>query len=270
MKPTTRPLRPQFSSGPCAKRPGWSLANLEKALLGRSQRSGPAKGRLQAVIQQSRDLLGIPAEYRLAIVPASDTGAVEMALWSLLGARGVDVLAWESFGNGWLTDAEKQLGLSDVRALTADYGDLPDLAQVDFARDVVFTWNGTTSGVRVPNGGWIPDERAGLTLCGIEHTSDQRISVTLRRDEVKPGSPSGLRMLLRTADSTWEAAHPIFLMWGLFEFSDLPKGVVVTAVSDAKVAATTGELLLVDEKGEALVNSTHKTVPPITVEWGVK
>ena len=165
MKPTTRPLRPQFSSGPCAKRPGWSLANLENALLGRSHRSGPAKGRLQAVINQSRELLGIPKDYRLAIVPASDTGAVEMALWSLLGARGVDVLAWESFGQGWLTDSEKQLGLADVRALTADYGELPDLAAVDFSRDVVFTWNGTTSGVRVPGGDWIPAERDGLTIC---------------------------------------------------------------------------------------------------------
>ncbi|MCS5637793.1 MAG: phosphoserine transaminase [Myxococcota bacterium] len=165
MKPKTRPIRPQFSSGPCAKRPGWSLANLEEALLGRSHRSGPAKGKLQAVIDRSRDLLGIPRDYRLAIVPASDTGAVEMALWSLLGARGVDVLAWESFGQGWLTDSEKQLGLDDVRALTADYGELPDLAQVDFSRDVVFPWNGTTSGVRVPDADWIPDERAGLAIC---------------------------------------------------------------------------------------------------------
>jgi phosphoserine aminotransferase len=165
MTPTTRPIRPQFSSGPCAKRPGWSLAKLEKALVGRSHRSGPAKGRLQAVISRSRDLLGIPGDYRLAIVPASDTGAVEMALWSLLGARGVDVLAWESFGQGWLSDSENQLGLDDLRALTADYGELPDLAKVDFSRDVVFPWNGTTSGVRVPDADWIPDERAGLTIC---------------------------------------------------------------------------------------------------------
>jgi len=165
MKPTTRPARPQFSSGPCAKRPGWSLAGLEKALVGRSHRSGPAKGRLQAVIDRSRQLLGIPDDYRLAIVPASDTGAVEMALWSLLGARGVDVLAWESFGQGWLSDAENQLGLEDLRGLTAAYGELPDLGEVDFGRDVVFTWNGTTSGVRVPDGDWIADTREGLTLC---------------------------------------------------------------------------------------------------------
>ena len=134
-------------------------------MVGRSHRSSPAKARLQSVIDRSRSLLGIPEDYRLGIVPASDTGAVEMALWSLLGARGVDILAWESFGQGWLGDAEKQLGLEDLRALTADYGELPDLAQADFERDVVFTWNGTTSGVRVPDGDWIPDERTGLAIC---------------------------------------------------------------------------------------------------------
>jgi phosphoserine aminotransferase len=165
MKPDTRPTRPQFSSGPCAKRPGWSLSTLENALLGRSHRSGPAKGKLHGVIDQSRTLLGIPDDYRLAIVPASDSGALEMALWSLLGERGVDVLAWESFGQGWLTDVQKQLALDDLRAITADYGDLPDLAQADFDRDVVFTWNGTTSGVRVPNADWIPEQREGLAIC---------------------------------------------------------------------------------------------------------
>jgi len=165
MKPQTRPQRPEFSSGPCAKRPGWSLAALEGALVGRSHRSGPAKKRLQQVIDRSRRLLGIPDDYRLGIVPASDTGALEMALWSLLGERGVDVLAWESFGQGWLTDIQKQLSLDDARALTADYGQLPDLSAVDFDRDVIFTWNGTTSGVRVPGGDWIPDGRAGLTIC---------------------------------------------------------------------------------------------------------
>jgi phosphoserine aminotransferase len=165
MKPTVRPERPQFSSGPCAKRPGWSLGELEKALVGRSHRAGPAKARIREVIDRSRSLLGVPADYRLGIVPASDTGAVEMALWSLLGARGVDVLAWESFGLGWKTDIERQLALPDARALVADYGDLPDLAAVDFDRDVVFTWNGTTAGVRVPDGSFIPDDRAGLTIC---------------------------------------------------------------------------------------------------------
>jgi phosphoserine aminotransferase len=141
------------------------LSTLENALLGRSHRSGPAKGKLHGVIDQSRTLLGIPDDYRLAIVPASDSGALEMALWSLLGERGVDVLAWESFGQGWLTDVQKQLALDDLRAITADYGDLPDLAQADFDRDVVFTWNGTTSGVRVPNADWIPEQREGLAIC---------------------------------------------------------------------------------------------------------
>ncbi len=165
MQPTRRPTHPQFSSGPCAKRPGWSLAALGDAVVGRSHRAKVAKARLAEVIDRSRAALGLPDDYRLGIVPASDTGAVEMALWSLLGARGVDLLAWESFGSGWVTDVTKQLKLADVRALTADYGELPDLAEVDFERDVVFPWNGTTSGVRVPDGDWIPDGRAGLTIC---------------------------------------------------------------------------------------------------------
>ncbi len=165
MKPEKRPARPYFSSGPCAKRPGWSLDGLQGALLGRSHRAAPTRARLQAVIDLSRSILNLPDDYRLGIVPASDTGALEMALWSLLGERGVDVLAWESFGRDWLTDAEKQLGLSDLRGLTADYGKLPDLSEVDFSRDVVFTWNGTTSGVRVPNADWIPAEREGLVIC---------------------------------------------------------------------------------------------------------
>jgi phosphoserine aminotransferase len=165
MKPERRPSRPQFSSGPCAKRPGWSLANLEGALLGRSHRSAPAKARMQEVLDRSRRILGIPDDYKLGIVPASDTGAVELALWSLLGERGVDVLSWESFGAGWLTDIEKQLKIADLRSLSADYGQLPDLGAVDWGHDVVFAWNGTTSGVRVPDGGWIAPDRAGLAIC---------------------------------------------------------------------------------------------------------
>jgi len=163
-KPTRRPQRPQFSSGPCAKRPGWSLDALKGALVGRSHRAKEPKARLQAVIERSKALLGMPAGWRLGIVPASDTGAVEMAMWSLLGPRPVDVLAWESFGQEWVTDATQQLRL-DARTLVAPYGALPDLAQVDFARDVVFPWNGTTSGVRVPHGDWIPADRQGLVLC---------------------------------------------------------------------------------------------------------
>ncbi len=164
-KPATRPANPNFSSGPCAKRPGWTAEGLSGALVGRSHRSKPGKARIAQVLDKSRALLGLPDDYRIGIVPASDTGAVEMALWSLLGARGVDLLSWESFGAGWVTDVVKQLKLEDTRTLKADYGALPDLAQVDFTRDVVFTWNGTTSGVRVPNGDWIPADRAGLTIC---------------------------------------------------------------------------------------------------------
>lgn len=165
LKPDTRPANPLFSSGPCAKRPGWSPDVLAAAALGRSHRAKEPKARLAAVIDQSRAILGMPDDYLLGIVPASDTGAVEMALWSLLGPRGVDLLAWESFGAGWVSDVVKQLKLSDVRTIEADYGALPDLTQVDPARDVVFTWNGTTSGVRVPDGDWIADDRAGLTIC---------------------------------------------------------------------------------------------------------
>ena len=164
-RPAARPANPRFSSGPCAKRPGWSAAALDASCLGRSHRSKPAKARLTEVIERSRDLLGMPADWRLGILPASDTGAFEAAMWSLLGARGVDVLAWESFGQGWATDVEKQLRLQDARVLRADYGRLPDLDRVDWGRDVVFTWNGTTSGVRVPDGDWIAADRAGLALC---------------------------------------------------------------------------------------------------------
>ena len=164
MKPTRRPLRPEFSSGPCAKRPGWSLDALKDAALGRSHRAKIGKDRLKAVIDRSKALLGLPADFRLGIVPASDTGAIEMAMWSLLGPRAVDVIAWESFGQGWVYDVTKELGLN-ARVIEAPYGELPDLATVEFDRDVIFTWNGTTSGVRVPNGDWIPREREGLTLC---------------------------------------------------------------------------------------------------------
>lgn len=160
-----RPSNPNFSSGPCAKRPGWDAGALANALVGRSHRSKEGRARLKGVIERSKQVLGLPEDYLLGIVPASDTGAVEMALWSMLGARGVDVFAWESFGEGWITDIVKQLKLDDVRTFVADYGTLPDLSQADFSRDVVFTWNGTTSGVRVPNGDWIAAEREGLTIC---------------------------------------------------------------------------------------------------------
>lgn len=165
MKPPVRPKNPCFSSGPCAKRPGWTLAALEGALIGRSHRAKPGRAKLNEVVERSRKVLGIPADYRVGIVPASDTGAVEMALWSLLGARGVDVLAWESFGEGWATDVAKQLKLADLRLLRAPYGELPDLTAVDSKRDIVFAWNGTTAGVCVPDGNWIAADRQGLTIC---------------------------------------------------------------------------------------------------------
>jgi phosphoserine aminotransferase len=163
-KPAKRPGNICFSSGPCAKRPGWSLKALENAFLGRSHRAKDGKARLKLAIDKTKALLGLPQGYLAAIVPASDTGAFEMAMWSMLGARGVEALAWESFGQGWVTDAGKQLKLKDVKTTTAEYGKLPDLSKVDFDRDVLFTWNGTTSGVRVPNGDWIPANRAGLTF----------------------------------------------------------------------------------------------------------
>ena len=164
-KPALRPANPNFSSGPCAKRPGWTPEALSGALLGRSHRAKPGKAKLKEVIDRHRALLGIPDDYRIGIVPASDTGAMEMVLWSMLGARGVDVMAWETFGKTWASDIRKELKLTDVRYLDAAYGHLPDLAVADWSRDVVFTWNGTTSGVRVPDGDWIADDREGLAIC---------------------------------------------------------------------------------------------------------
>jgi len=165
MRPSIRPHNPCFSSGPCAKRPGWTPSALEDALVGRSHRSKSGRARIQEVLDRSRAVLGVPADYHIAVVPASDTGAMEMAMWSLLGARGVDVLVWESFGQGWATDITKHLRLPDVRVFSVDYGKIPDLAQVSWDRDVVFAWNGTTSGVRVPNADWIANDRQGLAIC---------------------------------------------------------------------------------------------------------
>src|SRR5713226_10466952 len=165
VKPASRPNVPHFSSGPCAKRPGWNPQNLKDAALGRSHRAKIGKARLKLAIELTREVLEVPAGYRIGIVPASDTGAIEMALWSMLGARPVTVLTWESFGEGWVTDVVKHLKLKDTTVVRAAYGDLPDLAKVDPATDVVFTWNGTTSGVRVPNADWIAADRQGLTIC---------------------------------------------------------------------------------------------------------
>ena len=164
-KPEMSPVNPNFSSGPCAKRPGWTVAALAGVLQGRSHRSAPGKAKLAEVIDRTREVLGVPDNYLIGIVPASDTGAVEMSLWSFLGPRPVTVMAWESFGSGWANDITKQLKLDDVHLMDAPYGQLPDLGDVDFSRDVVFTWNGTTSGVKVPNGEWIANGREGLTIC---------------------------------------------------------------------------------------------------------
>jgi phosphoserine aminotransferase len=163
--PSVRPVVPHFSSGPCAKRPGWSLQNLAGAFLGRSHRAKAGKAKLKRAIDLTREVLQVPAEYRIGIVPASDTGAIEMALWSLLGSRPVTMLAWESFGEGWVNDVAKELKLKDVSVLRAPYGELPDLHSIDPASDIVFTWNGTTSGARVPNADWIAGHRAGLSIC---------------------------------------------------------------------------------------------------------
>ena len=165
-KPNIKPARPFFSSGPCAKHKGWSLTKLENALLGRSHRSKDCKDRLKKAIDDTREILQIPESHRIAIVPASDTGAMEMAMWTMLGQRGVDVFAWESFSHDWVVDITQELEFDDVRVFEAEqYGVLPDLSQADFSRDIVFPWNGTTSGVRVPNAEWIPDNREGLTFC---------------------------------------------------------------------------------------------------------
>ena len=163
--PAARPVNARFSSGPCAKRPGWTPQALDDAALGRSHRAKIGKSKLKLAIDLTREVLGIPADYKIGITPGSDTGAVEMAMWSLLGARGVDMVAWESFGEGWVSDVVKELKLKDARTLKAPYGELPDLAKVNFDNDVVFTWNGTTSGVRVPDANWIAADRKGLTIC---------------------------------------------------------------------------------------------------------
>jgi len=202
-RPAVRPDNPCFSSGPCAKRPGWSPAALQAALLGRSHRAKAGKARLQEVIARSRALLGVPEDYKLAIVPASDTGAVEMALWSLLGPRGVDVLYWESFGKVWAVDADKQLPLDDLRVMGADFGRLPDLGAVDWARDVVFTWNGTTSGVRVPDGEWIAADREGLAICD---ATSAAFAMTLPFDKLDVVTWSWQKVL------GGEAAHGMLLL----------------------------------------------------------
>jgi len=164
-KPSYKPNNPNFSSGPTTKRPNWSLSNLESAVLGRSHRAAECNARLKEVIERSKEILGLPKDYVLGIMPGSDTGALESSLWCLLGSRGVDVLAWDNFGKDWVIDVVEQLKIEDLNVYEAEYGELPDLTKVDFERDVIFTWNGTTAGVKVPNGDWIPSNRQGLTIC---------------------------------------------------------------------------------------------------------
>jgi phosphoserine aminotransferase len=228
-KPDLRPANPQFSSGPCAKRPGWSFAALEGALLGRSHRAKEPKARLAEVIDRSRAILGMPAGWRLGIVPASDTGAVEMALWSLLGARPVDILAWESFSSEWATDVVKQLRLPEARVLKAGYGKLPELALVDWSRDVVFVWNGTTSGVRLPDAQWIPQDRQGLAICdatsaafAMELPWDRLDVVTWSWQKVLGGEAAhGMLALSPRAVARLEAYQPA---WPLPKIFRLTKG----------------------------------------------
>jgi phosphoserine aminotransferase len=226
-KPQVRPHNPSFGSGPTAKRPGWRLDALEEALLGRSHRSRPGKARLAEVIERSRSVLGLPEEYRIGIVPGSNTGAFEMALWSLLGPRGVDLLAWESFGTGWVTDVQKQLRLPDVRIFTAPYGELPELGEVDPARDIVFVWNGTTSGVRVPDGEWIRPDREGLSICdatsavlGMEMPWDRLDVVTYSWQKVLGGEAAhGMIVLSPRAVERLETHTPPWPMPKLFRLT---------------------------------------------------
>ena len=234
--PSTRPANPNFSSGPCAKRPGYSLQNLADAPLGRSHRAKVGKVKLKLAIDLTRDILQVPADYLIGIVPASDTGAVEMAMWSLLGARGVDMLAWESFGEGWVTDVVKQLKLKDARVITSGYGDLPDLSTVNFDHDVVFTWNGTTAGVKVPNGDWIPADRAGLTICDATSAAfaqrldwDKLDVVTFSWQKVLGGEGAhGMLILSPRAVARLESYQPSWPMPKIFRMTNggkLMKGI---------------------------------------------
>lgn len=258
LRPDVRPASPNFSSGPCAKRPGWSVSVLKGALVGRSHRSKPGKARLKEVIDRSRRLLGLPDDYRIGIVPASDTGAIEMAMWSLLGPRGIDVVAWESFGKQWVTDVTKQLKLKDVRVIEADYGRLPDLSQVSGDRDVVFTWNGTTSGVVVPDGDWISADRQGLTLCDATSAVfayvlpwDKLDVVTYSWQKVMGGEAQhGMLILSPRAVARLESYSPPWPMPKLFRMT---KSGSVTEGLFAGETINTPSMLAVEDALDALV-----------------
>jgi phosphoserine aminotransferase len=256
-KPGMRPVIPHFSSGPCAKRPGWSLQNLTDAVLGRSHRSKIGKAKLKRAIDLTREVLEVPAGYRIGIVPASDTGAVEMALWSLLGARPVTMLAWESFGEGWVTDVEKQLKLKDLTVIKAPYGELPDFGEIDFANDVIFTWNGTTSGVRVPNGDWISTKRQGLTICDATSAAfAQRLDwpkldvVTFSWQKALGGEGAhGMLILSPRAVERLETHKP---MWPLPKIFRLTKGGKLNEGIFAGETINTPSMLCVEDYLDAL------------------
>ncbi|HEY6431419.1 MAG TPA: phosphoserine transaminase [Acetobacteraceae bacterium] len=251
-RPDVRPANPCFSSGPCAKRPGFTLEALSGALLGRSHRAGALKARLLEVIERSRGVLGMPGDWRLGIVPASDTGAMEMALWSLLGSRGVDVLAFESFSQGWAGDVTQQLKLGDVRVMAAPYGRLPALAAVDFARDVVFAWNGTTSGVRVPDGAWIAPDRAGLTICDATSAAfamalpwDKLDVVTWSWQKVLGGEAAhGMLALSPRAVARLETHKPAWPMPKIFRLTG--KGKLIEGVFNGETINTPSMLCVED------------------------
>jgi len=255
--PTIRPANPCFSSGPCAKRPGWTPSVLKSALLGRSHRSTAGKARLKALIERTRTLLAVPEGWRIAIVPASDTGAVEIALWSLLGPRGVDLLVWDSFGAGWATDVVKQLKLDDTRTFKAAYGKLPDLAAVEFARDVVFVWNGTTSGVALPGGDWVATDREGLTICdatsavfAMELPWEALDVVTFSWQKVL-GGEAGLGMLVlgpRAVDRLENFAPP----WPLPKIFRLTKGKRLNEEIFEGATINTPSMLCVEDALDAL------------------
>ena len=257
MKPSRRPGNPHFSSGPCSKRPGWSLQHLEQACLGRSHRSKPGKAKLQEVLDRIRALLALPDGYHIAIVPGSDTGAFEMAMWSLLGARGVDVLAWENFGFGWVTDVVKQLKIEDLRRLEAPYGEISDLSAVDSDRDIVFTWNGTTSGVRVPDGDWIAADRAGLTICDATSAVfamalpwDKLDAVTFSWQKVLGGEAGhGILVLSPRAIARLETHQPPWPMPKVFR---LTKGGKLNAGLFAGETINTPSMMCVEDALDAL------------------
>lgn len=251
-KPTVRPVSPSFSSGPCTKRPGWTPASLEGAFVGRSHRAKEGKRLLKEAIERTRDVLGLPDGFRVGIMPGSDTGAFEAALWSLLGPRGVDILAWESFGSGWVTDVVKQLRLTDVRVMEAGYGMLPDLTAVDFSRDVVFTWNGTTSGVRVPDSDWIASDRQGLTL--IDATSaifaqpidwSKADVVTFSWQKVLGGEGAhGMLILSPRAVSRLQSHVPAWPMPKLFRLTS--KGKLIEGIFEGETINTPSMLCVAD------------------------